>query len=124
MLAPRGFRGVDVSFGKPSQKATSGLTGSIRPRVQPPQEVVGNGDHHLGHRVSIYGIASRQNVHGRSVTGRGARVARRKCQLSEILATNLRQGPISTRSTSPRGICRKRVPTKWKASGSPVQRKS
>jgi hypothetical protein len=70
--------GLELTLGKVLQEAAAGLTNLLRAQVEALQELVGNGDHHLGHGMSIYGIAGRQNGHVRIVKGRDARVARRK----------------------------------------------
>jgi class 3 adenylate cyclase len=61
---------------------------------------------------------------GGTLIGRGARVARRLCQFAAGFVATQVPASSSTRSITPSGICRKRVPTAWKASGSPLQRKS
>ena len=62
----------------------------------------------------------------RSLRIEDAHVARTTCQLraqSGARKLRSRRAAISTRSTSPSGICRKRVPSARKDSASPVQRK-
>src|SRR6476646_9084240 len=55
---PPGFvAGLDLALDEALQKAAAGVALLLRAQVQPLQGLVGNGDHHLGHGMSIYGIA-------------------------------------------------------------------
>jgi len=46
-----------LTLGEQLEEATAGLADLLGASIYALQELVGNGDHHLGHRVSIYGIA-------------------------------------------------------------------
>ena len=54
---------LQLPLRNPLQEAASGFVGGFDVLVDQRQKLVGNGDHHLGHRVSIYGIARRQSGH-------------------------------------------------------------
>lgn len=47
----------ELALGEALQKAAAGLASLLGPSVHALQQLVGKGDHHLGHRVSIDGIA-------------------------------------------------------------------
>src|SRR6476620_6300836 len=107
LLAPQILACLQLALGELLQEAAAGFARLLCAPVDACEELVGNGDHHLGHRMSIYGIARRQNGHGedrgRSRRTRGAQIAISVCRV-------WRETQTSTCSTSPRGICRKRVP--------------
>lgn len=63
LLSPALLSSLHLTLDEVLQKATAGLPCLLRAEVQSLQELVGNGDHHLGHRVSIYGIARGHNRH-------------------------------------------------------------
>lgn len=46
-----------LALDKALQKPTAGLVVGASMTVQPLEQLVGNGNHHLGHSRSIYGIA-------------------------------------------------------------------
>jgi hypothetical protein len=77
LLPPALLTGLHLPRDEVLEKATSALPYLFSAEIQALEELVRNGDHHLGHKMSIYGIARRQNGHGPSVKGGDARVARR-----------------------------------------------
>jgi len=77
LFPPALLAGLHLARDEVLEKATSALPYLFGAEIEALEELVGNGDHHLGHRVSIYGIARRYYGHGGSVEGRDARVARR-----------------------------------------------
>jgi hypothetical protein len=77
-LSPTPLSGLYLALDEVLQEAATTLSCLLCTEIETLQELVGNGDHHLGHGMSIYSIASGQNGHGRIVAGTGALVARRK----------------------------------------------
>ena len=56
--------GIHLSLDEALKQAATALPGLSGAEVEALQELVGNGDHYLGHGMSIYGIAGGQNGHG------------------------------------------------------------
>jgi 2-hydroxy-6-oxonona-2,4-dienedioate hydrolase len=74
-------------FREPLQEPAAGLARDFRMRVETLQQRGGNGDHHLGHGASIYGIADAENSHKLSLPGHNALVVRKKSQFSASFAS-------------------------------------
>src|SRR5512144_1679316 len=115
-----------------AQKAAAGLAIALCTAVKPLQEVVGNGDHHLGHRVSIYGIDRRQSGHAEEPDGSGRTRGTRNVPIQWRLAAKSGsggRGALSSQrrkaasSGSPAGSClsrswfwRRKCRSSWPAS--------
>jgi hypothetical protein len=54
---------LQLLLGETLQEPTAGLAKGLGPQIEAIEESIGNGDHYLGHRMSIYGIARRQSWH-------------------------------------------------------------
>lgn len=63
LLPPALFPDLDLALYELLEEAATALPQLFGAEIQTLQELVGNGDHHLGHLMSIYGIASGQNGH-------------------------------------------------------------
>jgi hypothetical protein len=57
LLPPALFAGLHLALDEVLKEAATALPYLLGTEIEAPQELVGNGDHHLGHKMSIYGIA-------------------------------------------------------------------
>lgn len=58
LLPPTSLAGLHLALDEVLEEATTALPHLLGAEIEALQELVWNGDHHLGHGVSIYGIAS------------------------------------------------------------------
>src|SRR4051812_17073338 len=77
LLPPALLASLHLALDEVLKEAATARPDLLGTKIEALQELVGNGDHHLGHGMSIYGIASGQNGHGWIVRSPDARVARR-----------------------------------------------
>jgi hypothetical protein len=64
LLPPTLLAGLYLALDETLEKAAAALSRLLGAEIETLQELVGNGDHHLGHGMSIYGIASGKDGHG------------------------------------------------------------
>jgi hypothetical protein len=68
----------NLPLGDPLEETAAAFARATRGVVDATEQSVRDGDEHLGHIKRIYGISGGKSWHGRNLTGKYARMARRR----------------------------------------------